>query len=197
MELLNFDEINLAEKLTRLSPLLRAAFAAACAQKLAHAYSTYAIRSNRDPEVLNHVFALLWNDLNGTTRSDDELESQIETAMALIPKEEDEWIAEQAAADDAAAALAYALRCRRDGSVQDAVWAARRAYNALDDYIITQENIDTHIAGGEERILNHPLMQTELFRQARDLEELYEGTITIEKLRQRSTSEAAEFFSSA
>ena len=75
VELLNFDEINLAEKLTRLPPLLRAAFAAACAQRLAHAYSTYAIRANRDPEVLNYVFALLWNS---------------------------------------AAALAYALRCRRD-----------------------------------------------------------------------------------
>jgi len=165
---------------------------------MVQAYSAFAIRSNQgNSEALNQVLASLWNDLNGDPMSDSELEAQIETSMALIPEEDDEWIPEQAAADDAATALTYALRCRGSGLVQEAVWAARRAYDALDDYIINQEHIDTNIKGGEERVLNHPLMQAELSRQARDLEELREAKITIEQLRQRSTNEAAEFLGAA
>jgi hypothetical protein len=89
--------------------------------------------------------------------------------------------------------LAYALRCRRNGVVQEAIWAARRACDALDEYIMNHDNIDTNVSGGEECILNHPLMQKELSRQARDLEELHEAKITIGQLCPRATTEAVDF----
>ena len=194
-----YDEADLAKQLGRLSVTLRPAFAAACAQRVAQASSTYAVRSNKegDSEALNQIFAAFWNDLNGHPMSDSELEGQIEASRALIPEDEDEWILEQGAAEDAAAALTYALRCRRNGSVQEAIWAARRTYDALDQFIINHENIDTNVRGGEERVLNHPLMQAELSRQARDLDDLHEGKITIEQLHQRSIAEGADFFGRA
>jgi len=192
---LKFNESDLTEQLSKLPAMVRPAFAAACAQRMAQAYSVFAIRSNNegDAEALNQVLASLWNDLNGHPMSDAELEVQIEAGLALIPQEEDEWIPEQAAAEDAAAALTYALRCRRNGSIEEAVWAAGRAYDALDNYVINRENIDTNAPGGEDRVVNHPLVQTELSRQARDLNDLRKGEITIEQLRQRSTAEAADF----
>lgn len=195
---LMYNEADLAEQLGKLSATVRPAFAAACAQRMAQSYSRYAVRSKKgDSETLNQILALLWNDLNGHPMSDSELEAQIEASMALIPEDEDEWILEQGAAEDAAAALTYALRCRRNGLVQEAIWAARRAYDALDEYIINHENINTNVKGGEERILNHPLMQAELSRQARDLDDLREGKITIEQLHQLSIAEGADFFGSA
>lgn len=165
---------------------------------MVHAYSDFASRSNQgDAEALNQILALLWNDLNGHPMSDYELDAQREAAMALIPQDEDEWIPGQGAAEDAAASLTYALRCRRNGSVHEAVWAARRACDALDEHITNLEDIDINSREGEERILKHPLMQAELSRQARDLDDLREERITIEQLRQRSTTEAADFLGAA
>lgn len=189
MEPLKFNEADLAEQLSKLPTTVRTAFAAACAQRMVHAYSAFA-----DPEALNQILTSLWNDLNnGHPMSDSQLDAQIEAAMALIPQDEDEWIPGQGAAEDAAASLTYALQCRRNGSVQAAVWAARRAYDALDEHITNREDIDINSRDGEERILKHPLMQSELSRQARDLDDLCEGRITIEQLRQRSATEVADF----
>ena len=195
---LEFNEADLAAQLSKLPNTFRTAFAAACAQRMVQVYSAYASRSNKgDAEALTQILASLWNDLNGHPLSDSELDAQIETSMALIPEEDDEWIPEQGAAEDAAAALTYALRCRRSGLVQEAVWAARRSYDALDEHITNREDIDVNSPKGEERIRKHALMQAELSRQARDLADLRDGSITIEQLRQRSATEAADFFGAA
>jgi hypothetical protein len=111
--------------------------------------------------------------------------------MKLIPPEEaGKQVPEQAGAEDAAVSLAYALRCRRSGLVEEAVWAARRGYDAFDHYVINQEKIDIAALGAEEMVLAHPLVQTELAQQQRDLDELVDGSITLPELRERAKGEA-------
>jgi uncharacterized protein YjaG (DUF416 family) len=190
-----FNEMELAERIEELPRPDRAAFAAACAERLLPAYHKFSARSNRgDPHIVEQILTRLWTDLSGESMSDAETEAQIDACMELIPREDDgPWVAEQGAAEDAVAALTYALRCRRSGLAKEAAWAARRAYEAVDDYLINHENVDTNIAGAEARVLAHPLMQAELARQQRDLDELLAGTITIDRLRERSRAEAAEF----
>jgi hypothetical protein len=123
-----------------------------------------------------------------------ELESLIPEAMKLIPGEDDvPWGLERNTVEDAASATAYALRCRRNGMSQEAVWAARRANEFLDDFVINDNNINPNGAAAETLILAHPLIQAELARQIRDLEELRHGTITLQGLRERSEKEAEEF----
>ena len=51
-----------------------------------------------------------------------------------------------------AARLAYSFECRRNESAKEAMRAAKRAYEALDDYVITNENIDTAALGAESEI---------------------------------------------
>ena len=128
--------------------------------------------------------------------SDTEIDANIERAMELFTPEDGPWVPEYPAADDAAAALAYSFRCRRNESPKEAVWAAGRAYQALDDYVVTNENIDTGAPGAETEVLNHPLVQAELARQSRDLDELREGKITVGELRDRAKAEATEFLPS-
>jgi uncharacterized protein YjaG (DUF416 family) len=190
----HIDEIELAG-IEQLPNPLRGAFAAACAERLLPAYHKFLARSNRgDPCILEQILTRLWKDLSGEPMSEAETEAQIDACVELIPREDDgPWVAEQAAAEDAVAALAYALRCRRSGLAKEAAWAAGRAYEALDDYVINHEDVDTNIAGAEARVLAHPLVQAELARQQRDLDELLAGTITIDRLRERSRAEAAEF----
>jgi uncharacterized protein YjaG (DUF416 family) len=190
-----FNERELAESIEGLPEPARAAFAAACAERLLPAYHKFSARSNRgDPRILEQILTRLWTDLSGEPMSEAETEAQIDACMGLIPQEDDgPWVAEQAAAEDAVAAIAYALRCRRSGLAKEAAWAARRAYEALDDYVINHENVDTNIAGAEAQVLAHPLVQAELARQQQDLDDLLGGTINIDRLRERSKAEAAEF----
>jgi hypothetical protein len=161
--------------------------------------------------------------------SADEVQQNLDRCDSLIPGEDEgEWGTEQAQGggvptiedtlaaararaaeavnameaqgEDAAAAVAYAYRCRQNGAAQEAAWAGGRAYEALDNWVINTEHIDTNQSGAEERVLSHPLVQAELGRQRRDLEELLgvrnEGAIAdaVAQLRDQAKAEASTVF---
>lgn len=174
MTTLHFNEMNLVNELAALPARLRVAFAAACAERLLPAYARFSTKTGRgDPAKLGAIIDRVWHDIGGDKMKADEVSASIELCMTLIPQESDGlWVPEQAAAEDAGAAVAYALRCRQRDDAQEAMWAARRAYEALDDFVTTQERIDTNQPGGEERVISHALVQDELARQRRDLDEL-------------------------
>jgi len=171
MTILNYNEEQLARELARLAAPLRAAFAAACAERLKPAYDEFSKQTARvNPVQLSSILGRLWEDLDGNEMSSPQLQESIESAMELIPQGDDgPWVLTQAA-EDAAAALAYALRCRQTGEAQEAAWAARRAYEAVDHFVIDREKIDVNEAGSERAVLLHPIVQVELSRQRRDLD---------------------------
>jgi uncharacterized protein YjaG (DUF416 family) len=199
---LRYNEPELVEKLNRLPKPLRAAFAALSAERLLPAYVSFCKQTSRgDADELMSIQARLWQDLDGVGMTDEELHQKIDTCVALIPQEDDEpWVEQQPYAEDAAAAVAYALRARRSGESQEAAWAARRAYEALDHYVITTEQIDTNAPGAEGRIMAHPLVQAELARQRQDLEDLrmlagpWDDGRKLMDLRRRAERDAGRFF---
>lgn len=76
-------------------------------------------------------------------------------------------------ADDAAGAVAYALRCRLTGLSQEAVWAARRAYDAADTVASARyDDAGMNAPGIEDSIAADDLIQQELGRQEDDLRSL-------------------------
>ena len=190
-----FDEAGLSETLDQLPPELRVAFAAACAERMTIAYVRFTQQSDRgDPTRFHAILNRLWEDLSGDSMSASELDRNIEASTELIDSAVDgPWIEQQAAGEDGAAALAYALRCRRSHAAQEAAWAARRAYAAIDEYVIDHEGIDTNDPGDRMTLLSHPLIQAELARQDRDVGELQRGTISIPGLRERAKAESELF----
>lgn len=198
--MLIFDEQWLVAELNRVPQRSRAAFAAACAERLMPAYRRFSEMTERgDPKALAQILERLWQDLQGLTLKGDELEGILDTCTRLIPNEDvGVWVAEQAAAEDCAAAVAYSIRCRQGGEAQDAAWAARRVYEALDNFIIGNESIDTNDLGAEQLVLSHPLMQAELDRQRRDVNELLGGgndeLDLIARIRDRAKVEATVIF---
>ncbi len=62
-------------------------------------------------------------------------------------------------------------------------WAAECAYDACDRIIQNGPGHDPSAPGAEEAALRDPLVQAELSRQRRDLEELLRGPDTPELLR--------------
>jgi uncharacterized protein YjaG (DUF416 family) len=174
MGILSFNEQSLVGELTRLPLPFRVVFAAASAERLLPAYISFSRQTGRgDPTALTAILERLWLDAQGDRMDTRQVQENVDLSMSLIPQEDAiSWVSEQAWAEDAAAAVAYALRCRLNGQAQEAAWAARRAYEALDHFVIAREGIDTSKAGAEAQVLSHPLVQAELLRQQRDLGEL-------------------------
>ena len=136
--MLTFDETVLMCVLNRLPVWKRVAFAAACAERLRPAYLSFSSRMARgSPREFEEILNCLWSDLDGSNTPGDEAEASIERCMSLIPREDDEpWDESQVYAENAGTALSYALRCRQNGDSQEAAWAARHVYEALDHYVI-------------------------------------------------------------
>ena len=65
----------------------------------------------------------------------------------------------------------------RYAAEKPAIWrnppsAAQRAYEALDHFVIAKTGIDTSRPGANDEVLSSPLVQAELSRQRRDIDEL-------------------------
>jgi uncharacterized protein YjaG (DUF416 family) len=200
MGILNFDEQMLVRDLDRLPPPLRVVFAAASAERLLPTYMSFSRRTGRgDAKTLTAILERLWLDMQGNRMDSRQVQENIDISLRLIPEEDSgSWVPEQALAEDAAAAVAYAVSCRQSGRSQEAAWAARRAYEALDHFVINQEGIDPSEAGAEERVLSHPPVQAELLRQRRDIDELlaaqWDVARVAQQIRQRSQAESRTVF---
>ncbi len=197
--MLHFDEPVLVKTIEALEPRLRVAFATACAERLRPAYLRFTTRAQRgEPVEFEANLDRLWLDLAGQCMTDEEVATGLDSCMRIIPHPDDvPWFEEQIYAEDGGAALAYAMSCRADGQSQNAAWAARRAYETLDQYVGRHENVDWNVPGAEDFALAHGLIQSELFRQQRDVAELgraADPARAIGELRERAKREAASFF---
>ncbi len=52
------------------------------------------------------------------------------------------------------------------------MYSAEQAYEALDHFVINRDNVNLNALGAERRIVADPLIQAELARQIRDIDEL-------------------------
>jgi hypothetical protein len=166
------------------------------------AYGHFAeICGRGDPAELESILDQLWRDILGENRMrGEDLQAALTACMRLIPREDEgAWIPEQAAAEDGASAVAYAVRCRQCGDANEAAWAGRRAYEALDHFVATRDRIGADNPHAEQSALSHPIVQAELLRQERDLDDLgapdtQDGIKPIVSVRERARGEASMFF---
>ncbi len=123
--MIRYNEHEVINILSLLSTRLRVAFAAACATRLLPAYLGFSRQTGRgDAGWVGSIVDRLWRDLEGNEMSVEQIQDAIRSCERLVPGENQEpWVPIQAYADDAIAALAYALRCRQSGKEQEAAWA--------------------------------------------------------------------------
>jgi uncharacterized protein YjaG (DUF416 family) len=170
-----FDEGKTKERIAELPTNLRILFAVTCAERLFPAYERFsAVTGRGNVDLLRRILDKLWMSLLGFQEySDQIIATDLHHCMLLVPKESDgEWSNEQAWAEDAVACLAYSLRTRLSGEAQEAVWAARRVYEAVDHYVLHASGNNFTLPGDNSRVIEHPLVQAELKRQERDISEL-------------------------
>jgi hypothetical protein len=174
MPIIRFSRVQLTKKLDKLSLPLRVIFAATCAERLLPAYTTFSdLAKQGEPETLERILARLWKDVAGDVMSEGEIHYNIRICTDLIPPDDDEYLGvETAYAEDADVALIYALSCRKTGDSQEAMWSAQRAADALDHFVFSRDNVNLNAPGALDRTLADPLIQAELARQLRDIDEL-------------------------
>jgi len=204
MLILRRDENELWRQLERLPNRLRVAFAAACAQRQVPNYVRFSkVARQGNPEALIDALSCLWDELQGKPAAKSQLQQQLDSCMSLLPDPKQEPHGRLAYyAEDVVSAVAYAIGARLKSDIQQAIWASRSAYNALDEFVGAEKP-----GGGvidqeeEERILSHPLIQAELRRQRADLAQLQKiaaGSISerecVAEVRHRAQIDARRFF---
>lgn len=164
---ISFDEEQLHQRLSNLPRLAAVAFATASAARLEN--TARSLSADEDLKILlsQNLDALL--GYLGTGSPFDTLAAE-EDLLAAMPDEYTNPDLPSAVAEDAAAAAVYTLRVIREGDPQNAVWAARRAYETADRVVLSTLNVGEVGDSQEAYILQHPLVQTELERQLRDLD---------------------------
>lgn len=129
-----YDEARIKDVLGGVSSPRRVAFACSMAERLMPTAEWLTTATNRDDA--DHLRALLdiaWGVAAGEQRSADEIENGRSTAESLVPDDEDDdWTLLSPLAQNAAAAVAYALRTCPAGDAQEATWAARQVHEAAD-----------------------------------------------------------------
>lgn len=198
----SFDEPTLTSEIHHLPLALRVVFAAACAERQMPAYRRFVeLRGGASPSPLDLALQAIWTD-PFEANDVDGLEKQIEALMQSVPREDTDagpWTQDVSNAHNAGMAALYALRTKLRGDAREAAWAARVAYEAVDNFVINTEAIDTNTQGAELRVLAHPLVQAELDRQLVDLLDLKaHGTEPVPTLaarvRDRAVVDSTRFF---
>src|SRR5262245_10665327 len=119
--MLRYEEEDVVRRLAAVDARARTAFAAACAQRLLPAYETYCTRTGRKGfEELARFLDALWTRLVRDNARSHDASKESARCEELIPRDDEQpWVVEQVYADDAAAALAYAIRAE-GGEPQEA-----------------------------------------------------------------------------
>jgi len=172
---LHVDQQALRARLDRLRPPARAEFALQCAERLLPLYRRFHVDTGQgDQEVLTEALHAARAYLASTTGCPPEISSLADRCEALVPVEDESWTDLSGLAQNAAAAMAYALRSVASGSAEDAVWAAVQGLESADLLASTQLDADFNEPGVEQRIVAQEVVQRELAEQETSLKILEE-----------------------
>lgn len=192
--IVKFDEGNLQSRLKALRPRSRRLFALSCAERLFPLYQAYRDRAGRgNPRRIRKALDELWRAVSLDRKC--ESRGRAGEYESLIPDEDSRWTAINPLAENAVAALVYAIRCHVSKDCENAAWAAVQAYEAADYVAGTLKEIEFSKPGAESAILRTPWVQGELQSQLRDLAELerdvgdWKETVAIIRARARSQSQ--------
>jgi hypothetical protein len=191
----HFDEQILLATLSKLPHQALVAFAASCASRLAPGYEiAQGYLKEGDPKLIAHALDRLWRF--ATEGKADEWEAVSEQLIGSIPDEEEGPTLAHGVIDDSLAAAAYAARAALGAKPTDALFSAKRVYEAVDRFAGLKIHASEYTRAVEAQIIESPIVQDELARQAKDVADLSESSFetlgqTIETIRQRSSHVSA------
>lgn len=134
-EVIDFPEQALRQGLSKMPIQKVVAFSCSCAEILMPSYVEFSRKFDPDEHrhrLFRHALNLSWDIALGSPFNVDDLAVLQDQGLNAIPSEDEFPEIEGAYAEDAGAAVVFCLRVAMSEDVQDAIWAARRVYDALD-----------------------------------------------------------------
>lgn len=145
-----YDEAAMKARLDTLRRDQQVLFACACAERLFPLYGWFASKTGQGDEAgLREALDLAWG-VQPTLEAGEEVDIRRQAVEELVPHDDDaDWSVWSPLAQNAAAAVAYALRTWMSGDAQNSMWAARQLYEAADYLLQLGEPGDSYLEGGE------------------------------------------------
>lgn len=178
-----YDEQEILARLAALDRRSRTAFAASCAERLVPLFERDA-RSVGAPELgprLRELADAAWGAASGVDIDAGAFQADAE---GIMPSDADGWVREAGYGQNAAAAVAYAIRTWLADSPQEAAWAARQVYEVGDyEALPADSGLDPNSPGVERRVLESAAVQRTLTAIARSLSLVEVAPLTWHELR--------------
>lgn len=186
---LGFDRTRLTHRLSAAPQRSRTLFALACAERMLSHHERVAAAEGVPHSIFRVALDALWSHLAESRLSTEELEALLN--RCLVEMAEVNATAQASHHDDASAAVSYALMCELRGGLEEAASAAQRVTDYVDGVVVLQLAPASTEFPAQPLVVAHTLMQAELERQERDLQQVLLNAISPNELRQRSKTEAA------
>jgi uncharacterized protein YjaG (DUF416 family) len=192
-------------RIDRLSTGLKAALAAACAQRQAEVYRAYARRAGAaNAGAFDNLLNKIWDDIRCQQASNHEHKKWHDRGEKLVPNPKTRSDIYKAGAELAALSLLYSNSVLMTDKTQHTMYAAHQCFVSIDNFLTSsigkKPEFDKDKADTIAKVLAHPLTEAEHCRQERDLFELEHVLAqsemipaAVDELRRRAEIEAKDF----
>jgi uncharacterized protein YjaG (DUF416 family) len=192
-------------RIDQLPTCLKAALAAACAQRQADVYRVYSRRTgDGNSRAFDNLLSEIWEDIRCKQASEQDHNKWHERGERLYPSRNAKADIYSAGAELAVLSLLHSNSVLLTGKSQGTVHAAHQTFESVDNFLTSpigkKPQFDIDQADAIAKLLAHPLTVAEHRRQERDLLDLEEilsrpdlTPDAVDKLRKRAEIEAKDF----
>ncbi|WP_437622383.1 DUF416 family protein [Sorangium sp. So ce1151] len=167
-----FSDEQIFKLTSSLAPHQQLAFGAACCERMLPNYQTFMREADWGNVVpLREALDTAWVACDSERIADAQLRDLLSKCEECAPNSESFTSIYTSSAQDAVFAICSLLDFLLDGDVARVVSSARFSIDSVDLVVQEREAMDPRDPLREHKIFTHPLMQQELLRQQRDLEE--------------------------
>ena len=166
-----FSEKRIQDVLSTMATHQQLTFGASCCERMLPNYETFVLEVGwGHAEPLRDALAVAWVACDGEGPPEVELRGMLSRCEECAPDSENFTSLYTATAQDTAFAICSLLDFLLDWDVARIVNIARFSTDSVDLIVQEREMMDPRDPLRERKILEHPLMQQELVRQNRDLQ---------------------------
>jgi hypothetical protein len=193
-----------AARVDRLPPQLKAALAAACAQRQAEVYHAYVRRTGGgSSQGFDRLLSAIWDDVRNPQASElDHKRWEAYGNRLHNQRHKDDIYG--AAAGYAVLSLLYSNDVLVGGRTRETIFSAKKTFHSIHNFLTSpigkKPPIDISQRGSLDQFYAHPLTQAEHRRQEQDLFDVERAALhpemipaVVEGLRRRSAMEAKDF----